>query len=583
MPAPTKPHRRAGVEMATRPSELVYAVDERPPWPQLVVLGLQHTSLICVYLVLIPIIARAAKAPHDVMLDAISLGMIALAIAAVLQALRAGPLGSGYLAVPVYSAIYLGPAVMAAKAGGLPAVFGMTIFAGAVEIGLSCILRRLRPLFPPAVSGFTVAIVGIELGLVGMDQTLGVEIHGRPDFPYHVGVALLTLSISIALSIWGRGAVRLVCSLTGLVSGFTAALLLGLIPAPELQTMASAPLLALPGLAHLAYGFEPELIPAFAAAGVAAALRTIGVVTTCEKINDAGWKRPDLRPIQGGVLADGTGCVVGGLLGAPGMSVGPSLVGVSKATGATSRYIAYACGAILVVLAFVPKAAAIFLAIPLSVAGGMLVFTGALMIAGGIQIMVSRNIDTRMTFVIGISILLALSRKVFPAYFEELPSFLHSLAASSLALGIAAAVGLTLLFRLGIRRHEAIVLAQSDGALANLAAFLEAQGKSWKIDQDVVERAASSAAQAFVHIKEAHLLEGPITMAATYDDVDLLVELAYDGSLLSLPDPGGMSRHFDEEEPFSYGLTLFLSGVYPDRVEASSKGRLTRLRLYFAT
>jgi NCS2 family nucleobase:cation symporter-2 len=569
--------------MATRPSELVYAVDERPPWPQLLVLGLQHTSLMCVYLVLIPIIAKAANAPHDVMLNAISLGLIALAIASILQTLRAGPFGSGYLSVPVYSAIYLGPSVMAAKVGGLPAVFGMTIFAGAVEIGLSRVLRRLRPLFPPAVSGFTVAIVGIELGLVGMDQTLGVEVYGQPDFPYHVGVALLTLSISVALSVWGRGVVRLVCSLTGLASGFTAALLLGLIPAPELQTMASASFLALPGLEHIAYRFDPDLMPAFAAAGVAAALRTIGVVTTCEKINDADWKRPDLRPIQGGVLSDGAGCLIGGLLGAPGMSVGPSLVGVSKATGATSRYIGYACAAILIAMAFVPKIAAAFLAIPLSVAGGMLVFTGALMIAGGIQIMVSRNIDTRMTFVIGISLLLALSRKVFPAYFEDLPSYLHSLAASSLALGIAAAVGLTLLFRLGIRRHEAIVLAKSDDSLANLAAFLRERGKSWKIGQDVVERAASSAAQAFVHIKDAHLLEGPITMAATYDDVDLVVELEYDGSLLSLPDLGGVSRDFNEEESFSYGLTLFLSGVYADRVEASSKGRLARIRLYFAT
>ena len=472
---------------------------------------------------------------------------------------------------------------MAAKVGGLPAVFGMTIFAGAVEIGLSRVLRRLRPLFPPAVSGFTVAIVGIELGLVGMDQTLGVEVYGQPYFPYHVGVVLLTLSISVALSVWGRGVVRLVCSLTGLASGFTAALLLGLIPAPELQTMAGASSLALPGLEHIAYRFDPNLMPAFAAAGVAAALRTIGVVTTCEKINDADWKRPVLRPIQGGVLSDGAGCLIGGLLGAPGMSVGPSLVGVSKATGATSRYIGYACAAILIAMAFVPKIAAAFLAIPLSVAGGMLVFTGALMIAGGIQIMVSRNIDTRMTFVIGISLLLALSRKVFPAYFDELPSYLHSLAASSLALGIAPAVGLTLLSRLGIRRHEAIVLAKSDDLLANLAAFLRERGKSWKIAQDVVERAASSATQAFVHIKDAHLLEGPITMAATYDDVDLVVELEYDGSLLSLPDLTGMSRDFNEEESFSYGLTLFLSGVYADRVEASSKGRLARIRLYFAT
>jgi xanthine permease XanP len=517
------------------------------------------------------------------MLDAISLGMIALAIASVLQALRAGPFGSGYLAVPVYSAIYLGPSVMAAKAGGLPAVFGMTIFAGALEIGLSRVLRRLRPLFPPAVSGFTVAIVGLELGLVGMDQTLGVEVYGRPDFPYHVGAALLTLSISVALSVWGRGVVRLVCSLTGLVSGFAAALLLGLIPGPELQMIAGAPVLALPDLEHIAYRFDPALLPAFAAAGVAAALRTIGVVTTCEKINDADWKRPDLGPIQGGVLSDGAGCLIGGLLGAPGMSSGPSLVGVSKATGATSRSIAYACAAILLAMAFVPKIAAVFLAIPLAVAGGMLVFTGALMIASGIQIMASRNIDTRMTFVIGIALLLGLSRKVFPGYFEELPPFLHSLAASSLALGIATAVGLTLLFRLGIRRHEAIVLAKSDDALASLRAFVRAQGSSWKIAPDVIERATSSATQAFVHIKDAHLLEGPITMAASYDDIDLVVELEYDGRLLSLPDLAGPARDFHEEESFSYGLTLFLSGVYADRVEAFSKGGLARVRLYFAT
>jgi xanthine permease XanP len=71
-------------------------------------------------------------------------------------------------------------------------------------------------------------------------------------------------------------------------------------------------------------------------------------------------------------------------------------------------------------------------------------------------------------------------------------------------------------------------------------------------------------------------------MAATYDDVDLVVELEYDGRVLALPDLGP-ARDFHEEESFSYGLTLFLSGVYADRVEAFSKGGLARLRLYFAT
>ena len=106
--------------MATRPSQLVYAVDERPPWPKLLALELQHTTLMCVYLVLIPIIAKAAAAPHEVMVSAASLSMVALAAASVLQAMRAGPFGSGCLAVPVYSAIYLGPSVMAARPAGCP-------------------------------------------------------------------------------------------------------------------------------------------------------------------------------------------------------------------------------------------------------------------------------------------------------------------------------------------------------------------------------------------------------------------------------------------------------------------------------
>ena len=568
--------------MATRPSELAYAVDERPPWPKLVALGLQHTFLICVYLVLVAIVAKDAAASHDATLNVISLGMIGLAIGAMLQAQRAGPIGSGYLAVPVFSAIYLGPSVLAAKAGGLPAVFGMTVFAGAVEIVLSLSLHRLRPIFPPAVSGFVVCIVGIELGLVGMDHTLAVEAYGHPGFASHMAAALLTLAVSIGLSIWGRGPLRLVCSLIGLSSGLAAAFLLGLIPAPSLRALENASWLSLPQLDTLSYSFDPLLVPAFLAAGVAAALRTIGVVTTCQRINDADWKRPDMRTIQGGVFADGLGCAIGGLLGAPGMSAGPSLVGVSKATGATSRYIAYACGGILIAMALVPKFAALFLMIPLSVAGGMLVFTGAFMIAGGIQVMVSRSIDTRMTYVIGISFLLGLSRLVYPDYFDDLPRYMQVVTGSTLARGIASAVGLTLLFRLGLRRGEVLPLEASGATSADLDCFLRKEGKAWKIDPEVIDRATSSIAHAISHLQEAHLMEKPVTLGASYDGTDLAIELQYEGSSPSLPDLRLPERDLAEEEASSHGLTSFLSGVYADRIASSRKGSLASLRLYFA-
>src|SRR6516165_3762673 len=329
----------------TRPEDLLYAVDELPPWPRLVVLGIQHAMLLSVNLVLIVILFRRAGAGDAATLSALSLGMIALAIAAVLQSMRKGPGGSGYLAPPVFSAIYIGAAVLAAGTGGLPAVFGMTIFAGLVEIGLAPLLRRLRGLFPPAISGFIVAIVGLQLGVIGIGDLLGVEHIDLPTFHYHLMVGFLTLATMCAFSVWGRGVVRLICSMLGIAVGMVGSLALGLVATDSMQSFLDAPTFAIPEPHYLAYDFRFSLIPAFLMAGTAAMLRTVGVITTCQKINDIDWKRPELGSIQGGILADGIGCIIGGLLGVIGMNTSPSLVGVSKATGATSRYIAFACAA----------------------------------------------------------------------------------------------------------------------------------------------------------------------------------------------------------------------------------------------
>jgi xanthine/uracil permease len=57
---------------------------------------------------------------------------------------------------------------------------------------------------------------------------------------------------------------------------------------------------------------------------------------------------------------------------------------VGLATGATSRYIGFSCAAILVIVAFIPKYAALLLIMPQPVIGALMVFTASFMIAGGI-------------------------------------------------------------------------------------------------------------------------------------------------------------------------------------------------------
>src|SRR6266581_4291538 len=104
--------------MARRPDALIYAVGESPPPGTTLVLGLQQVALMAIYLVMVVIVVRHAGASPALAQSAVSLGLIAMGISAGLQALWKGPVGSGYLAPPVISAIYLSPSLLAVKAGG---------------------------------------------------------------------------------------------------------------------------------------------------------------------------------------------------------------------------------------------------------------------------------------------------------------------------------------------------------------------------------------------------------------------------------------------------------------------------------
>jgi len=369
----------------------------------------------------------------------------------------------------------------------------------------------------------------------------------------------------------------------GIIVGMIGSLALGLVSTDDMASFINAPMVAIPEPHYLAYDFRFSLIPAFLMAGCAAMLRTVGVITTCQKINDAEWKRPELKSIQGGILADGIGCMLGGLLGVTGMNTAPSLVGVSKATGATSRYIAFSCAAILVVFAFIPKYAALFLLLPQPVIGASMVFTSSFMIAGGIQIITSRNVDSRTTYVVGVSLLLGLAREVFPDYFKRAVPAVHLFTGSMMSIGVMSAFLLNLVFRIGAKRSVVLEFEKSDTPAAELERLLHTRGRAWSVAPDVIDRAVQTTEQVLQHLAEASLMTGTPSAVMTYNDFDLTISIRYQGALLSLPNVGVRRHFFLEEESFSYGLADFLTGVYPDRMEARSEGQDAEIRLIFSS
>src|SRR2546428_12990252 len=58
-----------------------------------------------------------------------------------------------------------------------------------------------------------------------------------------------------------------------------------------------------------------SLLPAFLIASITGALKTMGNLTMCEKINDADWKAPDLNRMGNGLLADSPAVTASGPIG----------------------------------------------------------------------------------------------------------------------------------------------------------------------------------------------------------------------------------------------------------------------------
>lgn len=566
--------------MAERPADLIYARDERPPPLTLVALGFQHVAVIAPYLVMVALVVAAAKLPAVDARNAMCLAMIAVAFHTVLQSRRLGPIGSGYLCPPVVSAIYLPSAIGAATHFGFSVVCGMVIFAGLCETAIGRMLEGLRKYFPPVVSGVVIVAVGLELGKIALGVVFEPVIAREPD----VGAKFLTacgvLATMTGLAIWAKGTLKLLCVLIGILVGYASAAVLGLFPPDFATRLLDTPLYALPDPNFLSYRFEPSLILPFAIAGLASGLRAVGVLTTCQKLDDAAWRRPDMKSISGGVVADGLGCAFGGALGAPGMSASPSLVGLERTTGATSRIIAWSIAGWLVVLALLPKFAMLIVDMPRPVMGAALFFNGALMFVAGIQIIVSRPVTLRTSVIVGFSVIAAISVFIYPDFYAALPAWTRQITSAEITVAVVVAVSLNALLRLGAWQYSQLRLGTDATPLTAAAfdSFFAARAKEWKLQDEDATRIRAVVDQAIESVlPEAR---SPVQLRMGSDAYDIEVVLTYTGNLPNLPDRKICCDPV-EEQAFVAGLTGYFSELHADHMERSAKEDSCEIKLLF--
>lgn len=565
----------------TKPANLIYDVDENPGIGPLLMLGVQHIFIITIAFVFPVLIVDAIGGPDHDARHLISMTMLISGIATILQGLNKGPVGSGYLCPLLNGPAFLSASILAGKTGGLSLIFGMTFVAGVFEALFSRVAAKMRALFPAEVTGTIVTMVGIEVIPFAMKRFVGIDaFHAAPD-PIESSIAIITLAAMIGLTVWGKGKIRLYSVLIGMLIGYTLSFALGFLGPEEFNHFRESPWLSWPAPGSYGISFSATLMIPFLVAALSSALKTMGDLTTCQKINDANWKRPDMKSISQGILACGCGNMLSGLGGALGQSPSSSNIGLSIATGATSRIIAYATGGILIALAFLPKVAAIFVIMPTPVMGASLVFAASFMVIAGIQIMLSRMIDARKTFVIGTSIVFGLSVDFLPGIYAGLPETIKPFFQSSLSLATLSAIVLNLCMRIGISKTAKLELQPGIDSSDKIFTFMQKQGSLWGAMPDIIDRAAAAINETFEAAEAKSATRNALLVTVSFDEFNLDVEIIYQGETMVFTEVKPSDDEIIHSPEGIAKLSLYLIHKNADRVVSRTKDGVCHILLHY--
>lgn len=571
-----------GPPVRRRSPELTYAAGESPPPLTGLALGLQHA--ITALTLLTYVIAAGTLARLDVgqIQELVAATALAMAAGTALQS-WGGRVGPGILLVHIPNPILL---LLMAEVLGRYGTGGMvmaTLLAAASMLVIGGLLPHLRTLFPPAVAGVVICMSGLSLGGSSLSHAVGLNAQGLIDGTSIV-VALITLGTIVACSVWGSRQLKLLGMLVGIGAGLVAAAFSGHLVGGE--QIAQAPLFALPSVPTPVFAIDPGLAVAIVLLAVMSQLDTLGSVVLMQKVEDADWRRTDMKAAAKAMRANGLGDLASACLGAYSTVTSSANIALAHISRSTSRTIGLIAAAVLALVAVMPQLTLALTLLPAPIIGAIEIYVSAFLIVGGIELITQRALDSRGIFVVGISLTLGLGVELIPALAQNVPPALVFIAGNGLIVASLCAIGLNLLFRLGTSRTAVLRLEDVPDRAQAITDFIGQQGAAWGARRDVITRAALAALEASEAL-QASPDRRVTALRGSFDEYNLDVELLHDGPPLPLAAPVRTDLHrlLDDDDDASLahalaGASTALLHHLADRLQ-SGKSTQSFLRLHF--
>ena len=472
-----------------------YEPDE--PCPPLVALGvgIQGVMLVLATIVLIvAITARAGGQDDSYLTWAVFASLVIAGGLTALQAARFWRLGAGHILIMGPTPNYVAVSVLALAAGGPALLASLTVAASLFYIALSLWLPLLRRIITPVVSGTVLMLIAATILPIALDRVNEVPA-GTSDAAGPV-VALVTLVAVVGLALRVTGAWRVWSPVIGIAAGCVVAVMFG---AYEVQPIRDARWVGLPETGFPEIDLTPgiefwALLPAFVVIALVGAVKNIG---DCVAIQQVSWRRPrvsDFRRVQGSLNTNGIGILLSGVAGTPPNSVysssSPLLVNL---TGVAARRVGYAIGASMVVLALLPKVAAVLLAIPSPVMGAYLLTAIGVLFVSGIQTVVTDGLDRGKALTVGIAFSLGVGLDNQTIGADLLGETWGPLIDSGMLAGALAAVLMTRFVELTSRgRRARLRVDLHPSAVSEIDVFLRSFASAIGWDEAAAQRLSSA-------------------------------------------------------------------------------------------
>ena len=405
----------------------LYKLDGKVPLMQAIPFGLQHVlAMFVANITPIIILANVVGIDPTVSASLIQNCMIIAGIGTLVQLYPIWRIGSRLPIVMGISFTFLSVSLTIGTSQGMGVLMGAVIIGGLLEGLLGLFAKYWIKLIPHIVAATVVTAIGFSLLPIGANSFAGGQ--GAADFGAANNwlVGTFTLLVCLGFQIFGKGFLRSLSVLIGLIAGYILAMCMGMV---DFSGLSNAGVVSLPQILP----FKPEFD-----LGATLSIIAIFLVSATETIGDtsalcsSALKRTTHKIEMGASVAcDGFVSSIAGVFGCTPITSFSQNVGLAAMSGVINRFTIATGAGIMILGGIFPVVGHLLTTIPQSVLGGCTIMMFGSIMYAGFRMMANCGFSDRNMIIAALSLSIGLGFTQATGMFSIFPKIIQTVFAEN--------------------------------------------------------------------------------------------------------------------------------------------------------